>query len=143
MLFLTADICSCAAVYSPVLAGPCMCAGGRRVRECPLCTPQQEAVKNCQYWRLRDPNNKPPGVIGYWPTRAVTFIDNHDTGTLDYPCAFVLPYRALRLYIPLLYRMVCRCWGVSAGHSWQCPARSWKGALKINKQCLKLHLSCL
>ena len=40
----------------------------------------QEAVKNCQYWRLRDSHNKPPGVIGYWPNRAVTFIDNHDTG---------------------------------------------------------------
>lgn len=44
--------------------------------------PKQEAVKNCQYWRLRDPNNKPAGVIGYWPTRAVTFIDNHDTGAV-------------------------------------------------------------
>lgn len=40
----------------------------------------QEAVKNCQYWRLRDENNKPPGVIGYWPEQSVTFIDNHDTG---------------------------------------------------------------
>ncbi|KAK9918323.1 hypothetical protein WJX75_003181 [Coccomyxa subellipsoidea] len=41
----------------------------------------QEAVKNCQYWRLRDENNKPPGVIGYWPEQSVTFIDNHDTGS--------------------------------------------------------------
>ena len=40
----------------------------------------QEAVKNCEYWRLRDQNGKPPGVIGYYPKRAVTFIDNHDTG---------------------------------------------------------------
>jgi hypothetical protein len=44
----------------------------------------QEAVKNCQYWRLRDQNGKPPGVIGYYPKRAVTFIDNHDTGALSY-----------------------------------------------------------
>ncbi|XP_002972254.2 alpha-amylase type B isozyme [Selaginella moellendorffii] len=40
----------------------------------------QEAVKN-QFWRLRDPNNKPAGVIGYWPQKAVTFVDNHDTGS--------------------------------------------------------------
>ncbi len=44
----------------------------------------QEAVKNCQYWRLRDQNGKPPGVIGYYPKRAVTFIDNHDTGTCPF-----------------------------------------------------------
>ena len=31
---------------------------------------RQEAVKNCQYWRLRDTNGKPPGLIGWWPTRA-------------------------------------------------------------------------
>lgn len=40
----------------------------------------QEAVKNCQYWRLRDQNGKAPGVLGWYPKRAVTFIDNHDTG---------------------------------------------------------------
>ncbi len=44
----------------------------------------QEAVKNCQYWRLRDQNGKPPGVIGYYPRKSVTFIDNHDTGA--YTC---------------------------------------------------------
>ncbi|EOY15167.1 Alpha-amylase-like 2 isoform 2 [Theobroma cacao] len=40
----------------------------------------QEAVKG-QFWRLRDPQGKPPGVMGWWPSRAVTFIDNHDTGS--------------------------------------------------------------
>ncbi|KAK8647088.1 hypothetical protein V6N13_120845 [Hibiscus sabdariffa] len=40
----------------------------------------QEAVKG-QFWRLRDPQGKPPGVVGWWPSRAVTFIDNHDTGS--------------------------------------------------------------
>lgn len=40
----------------------------------------QEAVKG-QLWRLRDPNSKPPGMIGYWPEKAVTFLDNHDTGS--------------------------------------------------------------
>ncbi|KAL2651929.1 hypothetical protein R1flu_020057 [Riccia fluitans] len=40
----------------------------------------QQAV-NGELWRLRDPNNKPPGMIGYWPEKSVTFIDNHDTGS--------------------------------------------------------------
>lgn len=40
----------------------------------------QEAVKG-QFWRLRDPQGKPPGLMGWWPSRAVTFIDNHDTGS--------------------------------------------------------------
>ncbi|CAI0435023.1 unnamed protein product [Linum tenue] len=41
---------------------------------------QQEAVKG-QLWRLRDSQGKAPGVIGWWPSRAVTFLDNHDTGS--------------------------------------------------------------
>lgn len=40
----------------------------------------QQAVKG-ELWRLRDPKGKPPGVIGLWPSRAVTFLDNHDTGS--------------------------------------------------------------
>jgi alpha-amylase len=47
----------------------------------------QEAVKG-QLWRLRDPNNKPPGMIGYWPSKAVTFLDNHDTGSTQGHWAF-------------------------------------------------------
>lgn len=46
----------------------------------------QEAVKNCEYWRLRDPNNKPTGVLGWWPSKSVTFVDNHDTGALPDAC---------------------------------------------------------
>lgn len=34
-----------------------------------------------EYWRLRDKDGKAPGLIGWWPERAVTFIDNHDTGS--------------------------------------------------------------
>eukprot|EP00850_Spirogloea_muscicola_P007965 SM000041S15524 [mRNA] locus=s41:621857:624986:+ [translate_table: standard] len=41
----------------------------------------QEAVRSREYWRLRDPLGRPPGVLGIWPSRAVTFIDNHDTGS--------------------------------------------------------------
>ena len=40
----------------------------------------QEAVSRGEYWRLRDADGKPPGLMGWWPQRAVTFIDNHDTG---------------------------------------------------------------
>jgi alpha-amylase len=40
----------------------------------------QYAVDKCEYWRLKDNNNKAPGLIGWWPKKAVTFVDNHDTG---------------------------------------------------------------
>ncbi|EAY93980.1 hypothetical protein OsI_15756 [Oryza sativa Indica Group] len=40
----------------------------------------QEAVKG-ELWRLRDPEGKPPGVMGWWPSRSVTFVENHDTGS--------------------------------------------------------------
>ncbi|HNV70314.1 MAG TPA: alpha-amylase C-terminal beta-sheet domain-containing protein [Candidatus Ozemobacteraceae bacterium] len=40
----------------------------------------QEAV-NGDYWRLRDSEGKASGLIGWWPQRAVTFLDNHDTGS--------------------------------------------------------------
>lgn len=40
----------------------------------------QHAVAYNEYWRLRDSEGKPSGVVGWWPERAVTFIDNHDTG---------------------------------------------------------------
>ncbi|KAH9294391.1 hypothetical protein KI387_040404 [Taxus chinensis] len=41
----------------------------------------QQAVKNNELWRLRDSNGKPSGLIGILPEKAVTFIDNHDTGS--------------------------------------------------------------
>ncbi|XP_062103076.1 alpha-amylase 3, chloroplastic-like [Humulus lupulus] len=34
-----------------------------------------------QYWRLIDPQGKPTGVMGWWPSRAITFLENHDTGS--------------------------------------------------------------
>ncbi|MQL90766.1 hypothetical protein Taro_023367 [Colocasia esculenta] len=39
------------------------------------------ALEKCEYWRLSDEKGKPPGVLGWWPSRAVTFIENHDTGS--------------------------------------------------------------
>ncbi|KAD1098715.1 hypothetical protein E3N88_43304 [Mikania micrantha] len=40
----------------------------------------QAAVEG-ELWRLIDPNGKPPGLIGIAPESAVTFVDNHDTGS--------------------------------------------------------------
>lgn len=52
----------------------------------------QEAVGKTQYWRLRDKDGKPNALIGWWPEKAVTFLDNHDTGRIfDFSCCCV-PY---------------------------------------------------
>ncbi|CAL0322458.1 unnamed protein product [Lupinus luteus] len=40
----------------------------------------QAAVQG-ELWRLKDSNGKPSGLIGIKPENAVTFIDNHDTGS--------------------------------------------------------------
>ena len=40
----------------------------------------QTAIQG-ELWRLKDSNGGPPGVIGLKPGNAVTFIDNHDTGS--------------------------------------------------------------
>lgn len=42
----------------------------------------QEAMGRGEYWRLVDGQGRPPGLMGMWPSRAVTFIENHDTGRL-------------------------------------------------------------
>jgi alpha-amylase len=34
-----------------------------------------------ELWRLRDGAGKAAGMIGWWPEKAVTFVDNHDTGS--------------------------------------------------------------
>ncbi len=39
----------------------------------------QQAVHG-EWWRLSN-QGKAPGLIGWWPSRSVTFIDNHDTGS--------------------------------------------------------------
>jgi len=40
----------------------------------------QQAVGSNEYWRLGDKDGKPSGLIGWLPAKAVTFLDNHDTG---------------------------------------------------------------
>ena len=42
---------------------------------------EQEALGRREYWRLTDPRGQPPGLLGMWPSRSVTFLENHDTGT--------------------------------------------------------------
>ncbi|PRW59861.1 alpha amylase domain [Chlorella sorokiniana] len=37
--------------------------------------------ERCEYWRLRDSTGKPAGLLGWWPSRSVTFLENHDTGS--------------------------------------------------------------
>ena len=52
----------------------------------------QEAVGRNEYWRLIDSKGQPPGMLGMWGSRAVTFIENHDTGsTLGHWRATPLP----------------------------------------------------
>ncbi|CAL9044337.1 unnamed protein product [Musa banksii] len=40
----------------------------------------QAAVEG-ELWRMRDPQGKAPGMMGWWLEKAVTFVDNHDTGS--------------------------------------------------------------
>ncbi|MCK5683164.1 alpha-amylase, partial [bacterium] len=40
----------------------------------------QKAVRDREYWRLKDSKGKPVGLIGWWSEAAFTFLDNHDTG---------------------------------------------------------------
>lgn len=32
-----------------------------------------------EYWRLVDGQGRPSGLLGMWPSRAITFIANHDS----------------------------------------------------------------
>ncbi|GBF99921.1 glycoside hydrolase [Raphidocelis subcapitata] len=41
----------------------------------------QEALGRGELWRLVDARGRPPGLVGMWSSRAITFIDNHDTGS--------------------------------------------------------------
>jgi len=71
----------------------------------------QEAVRHCQYNRLADREGKPAGLLGWWPRRSVTFVDNHDTGSTQqhwpFPKAGVLEGYAYILTHP---GMPCIFW---------------------------------
>lgn len=42
-----------------------------------------DALANGNYWRLKASDGKPQGVIGWWPSMSVTFVENHDTGSAE------------------------------------------------------------
>nr|GEW51177.1 triosephosphate isomerase, cytosolic-like [Tanacetum cinerariifolium] len=48
-------------------------------------------------WRLRDAHGKPPGVIGWWPSRSVTFLNNQGMLSLFY--ASLCHARLLLVYV--------------------------------------------
>lgn len=41
----------------------------------------QEALSKSELWRLIDSQGRMPGLTGLWPSRSVTFLENHDTGS--------------------------------------------------------------
>jgi len=43
----------------------------------------QYAVDKCEYWRLADGANKPPGLIGWWPSKSVV------SDRVSQPCMWV------------------------------------------------------
>ena len=45
----------------------------------PLPPPTPPVFERCEYWRLKDGAGKPAGLLGWWPSRSVTFLENHDT----------------------------------------------------------------
>lgn len=55
----------------------------------------QYAVQHKQYWRLKDNKGKAPGLLGWWPAKAVTFVDNHDTGSTQQHWPFPASHVAL------------------------------------------------
>ncbi|ONM38743.1 Alpha-amylase 3 chloroplastic [Zea mays] len=59
-----------------------------------------EALERSEYWRLSDEKGKPPGVLGWWPSRAVTFIENHDTGSTQVQLSITMyPNRTVPYYL--------------------------------------------
>lgn len=36
---------------------------------------RHEVFNRSEYWRLADPTRKPPGVLGWWPSRSTTFLE--------------------------------------------------------------------
>lgn len=76
----------------------------------------QEAVKHTEYDRLRGSNNRPPGLVGIWPEAAVTFVDNHDTGSTQrhwpWPSEHVMLGYAYILTHP---GIPCVFWGERSG----------------------------
>jgi len=39
----------------------------------------RDAIQQQQFWKLKTIDGQPTGVIGWWPSMSVTFVENHDT----------------------------------------------------------------
>lgn len=69
--------------------------------------------------RLRDPEGKPPGVLGWWPSHTTTFLENHDTvppPPLPGPLPLPLPYAPVSAP-PKAARSTCSLRACIAGDS--------------------------
>lgn len=86
-----------------------------------------DALNNNNYTRLKASDGKPAGGIGWWPSRHVTFVDNHDTGPSEacgngqnhwpVPCAKVMQGYAYVLThpgIPTVYWAHYFNWGLGS-----------------------------
>ena len=47
--------------------------GAARVERRWVC--RHEVFGRGEYWRLRDHSGKPPGLLGWWPSRTTTFLE--------------------------------------------------------------------
>ena len=90
----------------------------------------QRAVQHTEYWRLADPANRPPGLLGWVPERAVTFTDNHDTGYPQNHWPFPEDRQALGYAYVLTHPGVpCvygpHLWDAANHPEWDSGARTW------------------
>ena len=77
----------------------------------------QAAVQG-ELWRMKDGSGKAPGMIGWMPEKAVTFVDNHDTQPCQSLESWVEPW-----FKPLAYAHTVTA-GESGWAEFPCPAGS-------------------
>ena len=65
-------------------------------------------LQRTEYNRLKDAKGKPPGLIGWWPSRSVTFLENHDTVRASAP-VFSLPGLTTTRGTQPLFEECCHC----------------------------------
>ena len=97
----------------------------------------QEAVKRVEFWRLRDQQGGMPGLAGWVPQSAVTFLDNHDTGYPQNHWPFPLDRLGLGYAYTLLHPGIPCVFGP---HIWCCDENlGWSQSLTSEIRAL---LSC-
>lgn len=90
-----------------------------------------------QYWRLRDAQGKPPGVMGWWPSRSVTFLDNHDTGSTQVIMSHKYIFYALRFINRVHMFAYFFFWLLSQAH-WPFPSHHIMEVKKFSKKTQSL-----